>query len=113
MRSLEKEELVPLGKCVEELLQFVHGLHMEETPYFYRLVQNMKYNLEICFLVRYDGWEQMEQILKRDWKGANHMLLGIPKFDIQADTPKKKAELNCKFLDLITNIEHYLQLERE
>ena len=62
MTSLDREELVPLKECLDELLDFIRELQIEEIPYFYRCLENMKYNLEICFLVRYEGWEQMELI---------------------------------------------------
>lgn len=112
MKSLEREELVPLRRCLEELLEFIQGLQVEEIPYFYKSVENMKHNLEICFLVKYEGWEQMERILKRDWRSANHMLLGIPGFNIRAASPSEKSELDCRFLQLIANIENYLRLEQ-
>ena len=108
MKSLAKEELVPLTKCLDELLSFIRGLQVEEIPYFYRFLENMRYNLEICFLVQYEGWEQIEQILRRDWKAANHMLIGIPGFSICADSAFRKAELECRFIELIANIERYL-----
>lgn len=57
MKSLDREDLVPLRKCLDELLDFIRELQMEEIPYFYRCLENMKYNLEICFLVQYEGWE--------------------------------------------------------
>jgi hypothetical protein len=111
MRSLEREELVPLKRCLVDLLDFVKELPVEEIPYFYKCIENMKHNLEICFLVQYEGWEQMEWILKRDWKAANHILLGIPEFDINAESPEEKVRLDCRFLELISNIEGYLRRE--
>lgn len=107
--SLFRDQLVPLKECLEELLEFIQGLKVEEIPYFYRSIENMKYNLEICCLVQYEGWEQLESILIRDWKAANHMLLGIPGFDIRADNPDKKDELNCRFLELVSNVEEFLR----
>lgn len=107
--SLFRDQLVPLKECLEELLEFIQELKVEEIPYFYRSIENMKYNLEICCLVQYEGWEQLESILIRDWKAANHMLLGIPGFDIRADNPDKKDELNCRFLELVSNVEEFLR----
>ena len=37
------------------------------------------------------------------------MLLGIPGFDIHADNPDKRDELNCRFLELVSNVEQYLK----
>ena len=101
MKSLDREDLVPLRKCLDELLDFIRELQMEEIP-------NMKYNLEICCLVQYEGWEQMEQILIRDWSAANHVLIGIPGFDFAAKSAAEKAELDCRFIELLANIETFL-----
>ena len=108
MKSLDREDLVPLRKCLDELLDFIRELQMEEIPYFYRCLENMKYNLEIFFLVQYEGWEQMEQILIRDWSAANHVLIGIPGFDFAAKSAAEKAELDCRFIELLANIETFL-----
>lgn len=108
--NLYRNELIPLRVCLEELLEFTQGLKNEETLYFYRFIENMKYNLEICCMVPYEGWEQLDRILKRDWKAANHMLLGIPGFNICADNPDKRDELSCRFLELVSNVEEYLKV---
>ncbi len=113
MRSLEREELVPLKRCLVDLLDFVKELQIDEIPYFYKCIENMKHNLEICFLVQYEGWEQIERILKRDWKDANHMLLGIPEFNIHAESKEEKVRLDCRFLELISKIEGYLSSDPE
>lgn len=109
MTSLDREELVPLKESLDELLDFIRELQMEEIPYFYRCLENMKYNLETCFLVQYEGWEQMEQILLRDWSAANHAQIGIPGFDFSAESAAEKAELDCRFIELIANIEGFLR----
>lgn len=108
MQNLLREDLYPLKLCIEELLEFVQGLHMEEQPYFCRFIENMHNNLEICGLVHYEGWEQMEKILRRDWTAANHMLVGIPGFQIKEESVKRKRELDCRFLELISRIEYYM-----
>lgn len=107
MKSLAREDLVPLGKCLDELLDFVHGLQVEEIPYFYKYIENMKNNLEICFLVHYEGWEQIELLLRRDWSAANHVLVGMPDFCISAEEPSQKAKLEYEFIRLTANVEKY------
>lgn len=108
MKSLVREDLVPLRECLDKLLNFVHELQVEEIPYFFRYIENMKYNLEICFLVRYEGWEQIELLLKRDWSAANHTLVGMPNFCISAENPAEKVKLECEFIGLIANVQKYL-----
>ncbi len=66
MRGLTKEELEPLKNLLEELSVFVKELHIEEIPYFSRFIENMKNNLEICRLVHYEDWEQMNHLLKKE-----------------------------------------------
>lgn len=109
MKTIAQDDLRTLRKKLEELVDFTLGLHHDETPYFLRFIENMKNNLDICLLVQYEGWEQMEYILKRDWTAANHRLIGIPGFDIYAENQEKKKELDCQFLELISIIESYLR----
>ncbi len=106
--SLKREELEPLRNLLEEFLDFVKGLHIEEIPYFSRFIENMNNNLEICRLVQYEGWEQMNQLLKRDWLAANQTLIGIPDFRIGGEDQEEKDALNCRFFELVTGIESYL-----
>lgn len=109
MSSLKRDDLGTLRKLLIELLDFIEGLCVEESPYFSRFIENMKNNLEICYFVQYDGWEQMEYLLKRDWSEANHRLIGIPGFDIHADNPEEKERLDCRFLELVSGIERYVK----
>lgn len=105
MEKLSKEELVLLEMSVEKILIFLHRIHMKEKPYFLKHIENMKNNMEICFILDFDGWEQLEGLLKRDWKAANHEITGIPGFIIQAETRERKSELDCKFIELISEVE--------
>lgn len=108
MESLKRDDLKPLGKLLNELIDFIYGLQVEEIPYFFRFIENMKNNLDICLIVRYEGWEQMEYLLRRDWFAANNTLIGIPGFDIHASDAAEKEFLDCRFLELISGIEDYL-----
>lgn len=108
MGSLTREELEPLRNLLEELSDFTRGLHIEEIPYFSRFIENMKNNLEICRLVQYEGWEQMNHLLRRDWLAANRTLIGIPDFDICVENPEEKEALHCRFFELVSEIEEHL-----
>lgn len=108
MSSLKRGDLEPLGEILQELTEFICGLHVEEIPYFVKFIECMRYNLEICLLVQYEDWEQLDYILRRDWSAANHHLIGIPDFDIQVSDLDKKRKLECRFLELINNVEKYL-----
>ena len=108
MGPVTKSELVPLLRKIDELLAFMHSLGLANQPYFVKFIERMKYNIQTCITVRYDGWEQMDRLLKRDWKEANHMLLGIPDFEIPADNSEDKHRLSCQFLELIGVIDMYI-----
>lgn len=107
MRELQKEELVPLRDCLDELLDFIQELGMSNVPYFCKFVERMKDNLEICILVQYEGWERIEHILRRDWNAANHKLIGIPDFRICEECLSKKEQLDFQFIELTARIESY------
>lgn len=112
MGNLMREDLEPLKKRLQELSEFLYALHVEELPYFHRFIENMKNNLEICFLVQYDGWEDLEHILRRDWNAANNVLTGIPDFVIWVENQERRAELNCQFIELIADVGRYLELKK-
>lgn len=109
MKSLRKNELVPLRDCLNELLDFFQELKIKETPYFLKYVERMKYNLEICIIVQYVEWEKIEQILKRDWKAANHRLIGIPGMLFCEEVFLKSSEQEIQFIELIARIEAYFR----
>lgn len=109
--SIKREELVPIKNSLVELLNFVHKLQTKEIPYFCRFLECMVNNLEICFLVQYDHWEQMDWLLKRDWNLANQQLIGIPGFVLSEERLARKLELECQFIELITRLESYLKNE--
>lgn len=109
MNSLKREDLEPLRKHLKDLSEFICSSYIREVPYFFRFIENMYNNLEICVLVQYEGWERIESLLIRDWSAANQTLIGIPDFDIAQDDPEVKEVLVCRFIELISGVENYLK----
>ena len=51
--------------------------------------------------------------LIRDWSAANHVLIGIPGFDFAAKSAAEKAELDCRFIELLANIENFFGIVKQ
>lgn len=98
-----KNNLEPLKDALEELADFVREMDPAEYSYFYRLVERMGNNIEICMLVREDRWEKLENILKRDWNLVKRMYDDMWKIDLQNEKER------YRFLQLLTEIEWYLE----
>lgn len=109
MNSLKREDLEPLKKLLKELSDFICSSYFGEIPYFFRFIENMYNNLEICILVQYDDWERLESLLARDWSAANQTFIGISDFEIIQDDPEVKAVLVSRFWELVSGVENYLK----
>ena len=71
-----KKNLEPLKDALEELADFARKMDPTEYAYFYRLMERMENNVEICILVRDDRLEKLEAILRRDWTEIEWYLEG-------------------------------------
>lgn len=104
MKTLRKEELLPLKQTIDEVLELIRRQNLKEVPYFMKFLERMRCNLRTCMLVEYEGWEQLEHTLKRDWKEANHIVTGIPAFQFTCE----QKSLEKEFTNLIIDIEFYV-----
>ena len=78
--SLEKEQLVPLRDALNNLIRFLQRWKDNSIPYFYRYLQYMKDNIEICMYTQDDwgdGLAYLKDILQRNWDEANDDFMGI------------------------------------
>ena len=98
-----KKNLEPLKDALEELADFARKMEPTEYAYFYRLMERMENNVEICILVRDDRLEQLEAILRRDWNLVKRMYGDMWKMDLQNEKER------YRFLQLLTEIEWYLE----
>ena len=62
---------------------FARKMEPTEYAYFYRLMERMENNVEICILVRDDRLEKLEAILRRDWNLVKRMYGDMWKMDLQ------------------------------
>ena len=89
--------------ALEELADFARKMEPTEYAYFYRLMERMENNVEICILVRDDRLEKLEAILRRDWNLVKRMYGDMWKMDLQNEKER------YRFLQLLTEIEWYLE----
>ena len=94
-----KKNLEPLKDALEELADFARKMEPTEYAYFYRLMERMENNVEICILVRDDRLEKLEAILRRDWNLVKRMYGDMWKMDLQNEKER------YRFLQLLTEIE--------
>ncbi len=107
-RNVVKCNLALLKKNLENLLAFMQTIDLEEYDFFYRQVERMLNNVEICILLKYDGWEQMEDILLRDWYLVKEMYERV-RYSGASET---REEREC-FVYLLTSIEGYITEKEE
>lgn len=108
MKQLRKEELLPLKQTIEKALALIKNLNLKEMPYFMKFLERMRCNLRTCILVEYEGWEQLEYTLKRDWKAANHIMIGIPSFQFPDTCTIDEKRMQDEFKNLVIDIEFYV-----
>ncbi len=108
MKALRKEELLPLKQTIEKVLQLIRKLNLNEIPYFTKFLERMWYNLRTCILVDYEGWEQLEKTLRRDWNEANNIVVGIPAFQFPIDVTSEQKSIEYEFANLLIDIEFYV-----
>lgn len=108
MSKLREEQLIPLRDALNELMEFVKGFQWKEIPYFYRFLDYMKNNIELCVCTHSDDMEQLEAILLRDWEKANNRYLGIPSYELLSDDSQDMTEVYCQYIALLTKIDKYI-----
>ncbi|WP_251392171.1 hypothetical protein [Mediterraneibacter agrestimuris] len=113
MKELNKKELISLRKALMDVQQFIRKIKPQRMPYCYIQFDNMLNNIEIYLYCEDTDIYLISEILFRDWKNANHELLGI-----------SASEWNCmksfgdkgevyRFWELIAIIEAYFQETNE
>ncbi|MBU3839576.1 MAG: hypothetical protein IAA25_00995 [Candidatus Ruminococcus intestinipullorum] len=100
MRILLKKDLVPFKDALYELEEFLLQMDQTEYHYFYRQIERMKNNVEICMLIRYVDWDKLEEILLRDWNLIKQMYNNLWKLESLKD--------KYRVLQLLSLVEWYL-----
>lgn len=107
MRKTQIEKLVKLRNALEDLEKFVYYFSGGELPYFYRMLDYMKNNIEIYLTVRSKDLLQLEAVLYRDWQEANHMLYGLATFQISDKVCEESIELYHQYALLVQEVAKY------
>lgn len=110
---MKKEELRGLWMALDNVMKFVDNLEKHSLPFFYHFLEYMQENIDtyLCYCKADAEWEEkmdlLENVLYRDWKGANHTEIGIPAFDIWLGDVENKVEVCIQFLNLISAVDCY------
>lgn len=107
MRTEQMQKLLRLRNALDELQKFVLYFSGGELPYFYRMLDYMKNNIEIYLTVQSMDFAGLEEILYRDWCEANNMWYGISSFQISKDVCEESVELYYQYACLVKKIAEY------
>ncbi len=111
--SLEKEQLIPLRDALNNLIRFLQKWKDSSIPYFFRYLQYMKDNIEICIYTQDDwgdGLVYLEDILQQNWNDANDDFWGIHSCELFGEGQR---ELFLQYLGLLEEVEQYFIFEIE
>lgn len=107
MKKEQIEKLVNLRNALDELERFIYYFSGGELPYFYRMLDYMKNNIEIYLTIRSEDLIRLDEVLYRDWCEANHMVYGISTFQISSKVCEESIELYYQYARLVQKIEDY------
>lgn len=117
MRSLKEEQLIPLRNTLREvqkfIREFVNEAEQKILPYYYFRFDDMINNIEICLQSEELDLRQISAILERDWRSANHELIGIPGCENFAKGIEKKEITAYRFAELLIVVEEYFEEDGE
>lgn len=109
MKREQMEKLLNLRNALNELQNFVYYFSGGDLPYFYRMLDYMKNNIEIYMMIRSEDLTYLEELLYRDWYEANNMLYGIATFQIASKVSEESIELYHRYALLVQEVEAYFE----
>lgn len=109
MKREQMEKLLKLRNALNELQNFVYYFSGGDLPYFYRMLDYMKNNIEIYMMIRSEDLTYLEELLYRDWCEANNMLYGIATFQISSKVSEESIELYHRYALLVQEVEAYFE----
>lgn len=110
MKKEQIGKLVNLRNALDELERFICYFSGGELPYFYRMLDYMKNNIEIYLRIRSEDLIRLNEVLYRDWHEANHMVYGISTFQISRKVCEESVELYYRYAHLVQKVEDYFAL---
>ncbi len=107
MRRDEVKKLEKLRNALDDLQKFVYYFSGGDLPYFYRMLDYMKNNIEIYLMIQSEDLIGLEEVLYRDWYEANHMIYGIATFEISNKVCEESIELYHQYARLVQEVADY------
>ena len=107
MKKEQMKKLLKLRNALEELQKFVAYFSGGDLPYFYRMLDYMKNNIEIYLTIRSRDLISLEEILYRDWCEANNMWYGLLSFQISENVCEESVELYYQYSLLVKEVADY------
>lgn len=107
MINEQMNKLMKLRNALDDLQNFVYYFSGGDLPYFYRMLDYMKNNIEIYVTIQSEDLVGLEEVLYRDWHEANHMLYGISTFQISNKVCEESIELYHQYAVLVQGVADY------
>lgn len=105
--STEREKLKKLEEEIEKLLRFIWAMESENLPDFYRYFDTMKNNIQIFNRVGGRDFEEIHRILRRDWKAAHMVLIGIQYYNPADSHPDLDRKLIIYYASVLSYLNRY------
>lgn len=109
MKNSKRISLMELKDALENLEKFVVYFSGGERPYFYRMLDYMKNNIELYQKTGGD-LQSLDEILYRDWCEANNLWYGLSSFKISEHVCKESIEIYYQYSLLVKKIADYFEL---
>lgn len=111
MKKTRIDELLELREALGNLQKFIRYFSGGELPYFYRMLDYMKNNIEIYLQTGEKDFISLNEILYRDWCEANNLWYGIPAFHISQKVCRESVELYYQYAILVHEVARYFDEE--
>ncbi|MEE1087190.1 MAG: hypothetical protein U0L05_08545 [Schaedlerella sp.] len=111
MRKIQEENLSELRNALEKLQKFVDYFSEEYRPYFYRMLDYMKDNIELYLKLGSKDLKKLEKILYRDWIAANNSWYGLSTFQMRKEICNENIEIYYIYGSLVQEIADYFETE--
>lgn len=106
-KQMSKNDLLLLEAAVKHLINYLEDIGQGAHNYFYKSLLSMKYNIEICILGDFEGWERLIPILERDWIAASESFVGMSDYHSLINQLDFEAITGLRFISLVANVSQF------